>query len=169
MVAALLRSDGPAPLSLAPGIYRLAVLQGATDLEFNTYSAHANLTFLCPDPVAYGNERSVTVPSGGSATFAVGGTYPTKPAISAAQAVRDGSALVWGLRLDDADQLQVATGSASAKPVALDCQARTCTVDGSVALPTLASDWFELSPGTHTIANNKGSGACTVTFRERWV
>lgn len=168
-VAALLRSDEPAPLTLAPGLYRMAVLQGATDLEFYSYSAIAELSFLCPDPVAYGDERTVTVPSGGSATFNVGGTYPAKPVIEAASAVRDGSSLVWGVRLDAGDVLQVATGSESARKVVLDCAARTCAVAGATALPTLASDWFELAPGDHTIENHLGSGACTVAFRERWV
>ena len=166
--AALLRTGEPRPLSLSEGRYWLAALTGKSPLEFKTYSATAELTFVCPDPVAYGAEREVTVPSGGSATFVVGGTYPAKPTI-AAQAVRDASSLVWGLRLDEGDYVHVATGNAAARPVAIDCDRRTCLVNGDVALPTLYSDWLELAPGKHTLRNDEGTGAATVAFRERWL
>jgi len=168
-VASLLRSSAPAPLTLSPGLYRLAILQGDSDLEFRTYSAFAELKFLCPDPVAYGDEKTVQIPSGGSKTFIVEGTYPAKPTIQASAAVRDATSLAWGVRLDNGDYLRVETGSASSRAVALDCAARTCTVAGAVALPTLSSDWLELAPGQHTIANDLGTGACTVKYRERWV
>ena len=167
-VAARMRTAEPRPLSLSEGLYRMAVLQGETPLDFKTYSAVAELKFLCPDPVAYGIERTVTVPSGGSATFVVGGTYKAKPVI-AAQAVRDPSSQLWGIRLDDADYIHVATGSASARAVEVDCGERTCTVEGSASMITLDSDWLELEPGKHTLAMDNGTGAATVTIRERWL
>ena len=167
-VAALLRTDGPRPLYLSEGLWRYAVLVEDTALEFKTYSATAPLKFVCPDPVAYGEERTVTVPSGGSAEFLVGGTYPARPAITA-QAVRDGSALVWGVRLDDGDYIHIETGSAGAVAVEADCAERTCRVAGTTAMITLDSDWLELAPGTHTLSNDKGSGAATVTYAERWL
>lgn len=167
-VAAMLRTDGPRPLYLTEGIYRMAVLSGDTSLDFKTYSATADLTFLCADPVAYGRERLVTVPSGGSVTFCVGGTYRAAPEI-AASAVRDSEALVWGLRLDGGDFIHVATGSGSARSVAVDCGGRTCLVNGDPSLPTLDSDWLALEPGTHVLEMDKGTGAATVTYRERWL
>ena len=167
-VAALLRSDGPAPLTIAPGLYRMAVLSEETPLKFRSYSATAELRFLCADPVAYGDERTITVPSGGSVTFEVFGTYPAAPKI-AAQAVRDAEALVWGIRLDSGDYIHVATGSADAQAVEIDCADRTCKVASSAAVPTLDSDWLALEPGTHTLVMDKGTGAATVTFRERWL
>ena len=169
MVAAMMRTDEPAELSIAPGIYRKAVLQGQTALEFKTYSANADLSFYCPDPVAYGKLREVSVPSGGSATFMVDGTYPATPVISAPAAVRDATSLGWRVRLDGGDYLRVDTGTGSACAVVLDCGERTCRVGAVNALPTLDSDWLSLTPGEHTIANDLGSGACTVSYRERWL
>lgn len=166
--AASMRTDSPRPLCLTEGIYRMAILTDQTPLEFKTYSATAELTFLCPDPVAYGAERTITVPSGSNATFIVGGTYPAKPSI-AASAVRDASALVWGLRLDGGDFLHVPTGSASATAIEVDCESRTCRIGADAAMVTLDSDWLELAPGEHTLAMDKGTGAATVTFRERWL
>lgn len=168
-VAALLRREGLQPLSLSRGLYRMAALTGATDLEFATYSATADLKFTCPDPVAYGEERRLTVPSGGSVSFHVNGTYPAKPSIEAAGAVRDSSSGVWGLRLDDGDVLRIATGSAQPRLVEANCQARTCRVAGAVALPTPESDWLTLEPGEHVLNNDQGRGSCTVTYSERWL
>ena len=167
-VVAGMRTDGPRKLSLTEGLYRMAVLHDETPIEFRTYSGTVELKFLCTDPIAYGDERTVTVPSGGSATFTVEGTYPAKPKITA-NAVRNSTSLVWGLKLDDGDYIHVATGSASARSVALDCKERTCVVNGTATLATLDSDWLELAPGKHTLAMDNGTGAATVTFSERWL
>lgn len=166
--AATMRHSEPQPLSLSDGIWRMAVLTDETKLEFKSYSAFATLTFLCPDPIAYGDEYEIIVPSGGSVTFNVGGTYPARPTVSAS-AVRDAASLVWGIRLDGEDFLHIATGSASARGVEVDCGARTCIVNSEPSLPTLDSDWLAFEPGTHTIVNDEGSGAATVTYRERWL
>ena len=168
IAAASMRTDEPRPLSLAEGIYRMAVLVEESPLEFMNYSATAELTFLCPDPVAYGEERTVTIPSGSSATIVVGGTYPARPVI-AASAGRDSGALVWGIRLDGEDFVHVDTGSASATAVEIDCARRTCRVGTEAAMITLDSDWLALAPGEHTLTMDKGTGDATVRFAERWL
>lgn len=167
-LASMLRKDSPRPLKLTEDRYWNAVFTGQNNLDFTTYSATAQLTFTCPDPISYGVPESVTVPSGGSVEFEVGGTYPTMPRIEVS-AVRDTSSGLWGVRLDDGDFLHVATGANAARKVKLDCADRTCIVNGNVALPTLDSDWLVLEPGTHTLANDLGTGAATVTWIERWL
>ena len=169
IVASMMRTDEPAPLSISPGIYRMAVLNGTTDLEFKTYSATADLKFYCADPVAYGERRTVSVPSGGSATFVVGGTYPASPVVKASGAVRDSTSHGWRVRLDGGDFLRVDTGTNQACPVVIDCLERTCRIGANASLPTLDSDWLVLKPGEHTIANDLGSGACEVEYVERWL
>ncbi|MBR0403778.1 MAG: phage tail family protein [Eggerthellaceae bacterium] len=166
---ARIRRAGTQALYLTPDRFRMAVLAGETPLEYANYSATGELTFLCADPVAYGREREITVPSGGSVTFHVDGTYPTAPTIAAASAVRDGTALVWRLRLDGGAYIAVETGSASARKVDADCARRVCKVADAVKLPTLESDWIVLEPGSHTLQMDKGTGAATVTYRERWL
>lgn len=163
-----LRTADPRPLFLTEGLHRLAVLAEESPLEFKTYSATAKLKFICPDPVAYGEEKTFTVPSGGSRTFTVGGTYPAKPRITAS-AVRNASSLVWGLRLDEGDYIHVATGSGSSRAVAIDCGERTLKVAGSAALPTLDSDWLGFEPGEHVLRMDNGTGAATVSYVERWL
>ena len=101
-------------------------------------------------------------------TFNVDGTYKAAPVITA-NATRNASSLVWGLRLDEGDYLHIATGSASARPITANCGERTLSVNGSVAIPTLDSDWLELEPGVHTLRMDNGTGAATVTWRDRWL
>jgi predicted phage tail component-like protein len=152
------------------GLWYMAQPSGELDWSQFFRTGVLRVGFLVPSPAMYGKEVSVTVPSGGSVEFEVGGTYPTRPTIDAASAVRSsGTDGVWGVRLDGGDFVQVATGSSSACMVEVDCEARTCRVAGSVAGITLASDWLEFEPGAHVLRNDQGSGACTVTWRERWL
>lgn len=151
-----------------PGISYKAIPSGDMPIDSFTNADSVVVNFRLLEAAAYGDTVTKTVPSGGSLTFTVDGTYPTKPTITA-NAARDGSSQVWGLKLDNGAFLHVATGSASARDVVLDCENRTLTIQGAVALPTLDSDWFELAPGTHTLVMDKGTGAATVTYKERWL
>jgi len=166
-----LNVDEPKQLVLpeTPNWYWLAVPDGSFDIEKYIDGDGAELTFILVDPVAYGVEKTLTVPSGGSLTFTVDGTYPTKPVITASSAVRNSTALVWGLQLDSVDYVHVATGSGSSRAVAIDCDKRTCTVASAVSMITLDSDWLEFTPGSHTLAMDYGTGAATVKYRERWM
>ena len=114
----------------------------------------------------YGDTHTVTVPSAGSVSFIVKGSYPTAPTIHA-QSANVSSSTVWGLRLDETDFIHVQLSEAS--EVAIDCDKRTCLVGSDVKLPTLDSDWIHLTNGHHTLRNDQGTGACTVTWTERWL
>lgn len=153
------------------GLYYMAQPDGPLDWVQFTRTGRLVVPFLVPSPAMYGEERSVTVPSGGSVTFNVMGTYPTRPTVYAS-AAKSGSSSpnAWGVTLDSTDWMYVLTGSSStAKTVLIDCDSRQCKLAGQTALPTLDSDWFVLEPGSHTIANSQGSGSCTVTWVERWL
>lgn len=169
MLAAWLDVDEPKKLVLpdTPGRYYWAIPDGDVTPDRYYNNEVAQLTFTITDPIAYGRERSVTVPSGGSASFMVGGNAPTMPVITA-NAVRNATSQVWGLRLDEGDFIHIETGSASARSVVLDCEKRTLVLNGGAAIPTIDSDWFQLEPGEHTIRMDNGTGAATVTWVERW-
>lgn len=151
-----------------PGRYFLAVPDGAVETTRGIGGEIARLTFKITDPIAYGEEETLTVPSGGSLTFFVGGTSAALPVITAT-ATRDSTALVWGLRLDEQDFVHVVTGSSSSRSVVIDCLDRTCKVNNSVSMITLDSDWLELKPGKHTLRMDYGTGAATVKYVERWL
>lgn len=169
-LASWLRVDSPRKLEIGDdqGLYYMAVPSGEAPFSRYVNASSVEVTFVAVDPIAYGEQRTVTVPSGGSVTFTVGGTYPTKPTITAS-AVRNSTSLVWGVRLDGADFVHVATGSASSRSVNLDCGARTLAINNATALPTLDSDWLEFEPGEHTLNMDNGTGAATVKYRERWL
>ena len=169
-LCAWLDVDEPKRLAISSdhGLWRLAVPSGAPQIGDTEWEDKVSVTFAQPDPILYGIKREVTVPSGGTLRFAVGGDYPTKPTISSDAAVRDSTLLQWGVRLDDGELMRVAVPVSTTSTVKMDCAARTCQVNGATTIPTVNSDWFELKPGTHSIRNDMGTGACVVNWYERW-
>ena len=169
-LARILNVDGPRALCLSVdgGRYYMAVPSTDDVARIRPTADSFDVEFTVPDPVARGEERTLTVPSGGSVTFDVGGTYPTRPRIAAAAAA-NGSGGFWRLRLEDGSYLlaTIPSGVASA-PVVADCEARTLRVNNFVALLVPDADWLVLEPGTHTLEMT-GTGAATVTFEERWL
>ena len=169
-LAARLAVDGPRPLMFsdeAP-LWRMAVPNAESDSEvYYDAEGYTDVEFVCPDPWLYGEERSVTVPSGGSVTFTVGGTAPAWPTITAS--ATGSSQGTWILRLDDSSKgVYAAIASGVTRPVVADCDARTLTVNNATSMLAPSYDWPELTPGTHTLAMTQGTGAATVTWTERW-
>ena len=166
-LAAWLAVDEPKALALSDegGLWRMAMPADTADLTAYVDAASVGVTFRCFDPVLFGEEVSVTVPSGGSLTVEVGGTAPTWPTVSA-ESARDGSSGYWRLTLDGQTNLDADTGSATV-PVTADCERRVLTVNNSVQMLRPAADWLRLTPGSHRIVMN-GTGAATLTWRERW-
>ena len=170
MLAAALAVDEPKPLilSIDGGLYYMAIPNAEAEGERYRHATRFEVSFIVPDPVAYGTERSVTVPSGGSVTFEVGGTYPTMPQVSAANA-KNGSGGFWRLRMEDGSYLiaSIPSGVTTA-PVVADCAKRVLRVNNSVALLDPAADWLVFEPGAHTLTMT-GTGAAVVTWVERWL
>ena len=162
--------DEPKKLVLpdTPDRYYMAVPNGSLDITRYCDSETASVTFDIVDPIAYGREVTVTVPSGGSVTFNVGGTYKTRPKITAG-AFRNQTSGLYGLTLGSDGFVHVATGSDSERSVFIDCENRICIVNSATGMITLDSDWLELTPGSHTLTMDNGTGAATVTFHERWL
>lgn len=161
--------DGPRELALSGdgGLTRMCVPSGAPQVLDARWNDRIVVTLTQVDPALYGERREVTVPSGGSVTVLVGGDYPTRPTVTAS-AVTRGASNLWGVRLDGGDVLRVSVPTSAATSVAIDCDRRTCRVASTNTIPTLGSDWLELSPGAHTIRNDVGGGTCVVSWRERW-
>jgi predicted phage tail component-like protein len=170
-LAEILATDAPAPLAMSidGGLYWMAVPESGGNARRYVTATSFEVSFRIPDPAAYGPLRTVTVPSGGSVTFEVGGTYPALPTVSASAAGNSSSVGGWRLALDDGSYLMATIPSGvSSAPVVADCAARTLTVQGNVAMLRPAADWLVLQPGTRTLTMT-GTGAATVTFRERWL
>lgn len=163
------RDERPLEFSEDEGLYYMAKLDG--DMPFKEYvrSGRLDVNFTAFDPAMYGRRMSVTVPSGGSVSFVVDGNYPTYPRITGSVNGANQTGNLWGIRLDDGDNMRVPMGGTSAKQIDIDCATRACKVAGLITLPTMQSDWLRLDVGTHTLRNDVGSGACVVTWDERWL
>lgn len=118
--------------------------------------------FESVDPIAYGEERSVSASS-----FAVGGTYPAAPRFMVTAAA--GSAV----QVKDAATgafVRVERSFAGGERVTIDCEEHEVWVDGTSAneAVTLYSDFFRLAAGTCAVAF-EGAADFTIEFTERWI
>lgn len=169
-LASWLDVDGPRELSLSGdgGLARMAVPRGTPSVEGGSWNDVVTIELYQPDPALLGASRSAVVPSAGQVSVIVGGDYPTRPTVTCSAATRNATSRLWGVRLDGGDYLRVSVPTSSAVAIGMDCDARACVVNGDVCVPTIESDWLVLRPGTHVIRNDVGTGASTVTWRERW-
>ena len=166
--------DGAKWLTLSGdgGLKRLAVPDGALTVDDPEWGDVLTLTLTQVDPYLYGEERTVPWPTTApSVTFSVGGDAPTRLSVSCAEAKgASSSPNLWQLLMDGTKLLAVATGTTSARAVAIDCGARTATVGTDATTITLASDWLELTPGEHELELTAGSITAPVylSYVERW-
>lgn len=167
-LSAIIHTDEPKRLEFGSdnGRYYMAKFDGQPEPQEYMSATVVELTFMLEQAVLYGKTKTATVPSGGSVTFTVGGTYVTRPTIEGASI--EGSNGLWGLRLDDGDVMRM-EATTTARPVSIDCESRVAFYNSTLVAPTPESDWFEMSPGQHTIQNDVGTGACTVTWQEMWI
>lgn len=172
-LAQWLHVDEPKALVLpdSSSWYYLAVPSAGFTPERHIDGEVVELSFTLTDPVAYGEERTITIPSGGSANVTIGGTAAAMPYIASAQSVTPNSSTkLYGLRLDDGDIFCLTTGGTGAFTInRLDMGERVVYVNSALTLPTLDSDWFVLTPGTHKLQNHQGSGQLVLKYRERWL
>jgi len=156
------------------GWFYKAVHDGELELERHYGADSAELSFVLTDPIAYGERKSVTVPSGGSVSVTVDGTAPTLPSIYAPSAVRDSSTHLWGVSQKYYSSVErfvrVDVESGSTRKIEIDCDTGKVTVGNVYNVLTLDSDWLELTPGRpYSLSNDKGSGQSTVSWYERWL
>ena len=153
-----------------PELYRYATASLNSDVSMPLEPPVTfDIELVCHDPVAYRDEHSVTVPSGGSVTFDVGGLLPARVRIVASAAVRSDSTDLWGLRFDEQDFTRVKLLTSGAKSVDIDCKERVVLVSGATSMITKDSHWIELAPGVHTARMEHGTGAATGSWTERYL
>ena len=118
------------------------------------------VAFTLYDPVAYGIERREH-----SASFRVGGSWPTWPGFERAASAGTAVQICYGGKL-----LRVEHAFLGGEVVAIDCEKESVAIDGADARAdvTLMSDFFALSPGVCDLLVT-GCTSFEVTFRERWL
>ena len=163
-LAAALHRDAAAPLVLddEPGRYLMAWYEGGAELSRNSHMPGVTLSFLCADPVAYGEARTATVSTTARQVLA-GGTYRAWPTVTCKPA----SGSYWQLtNVTTGDYVRVDATFDGTQTVTLDMAAERCLVNGSDHAVTVASDFFALDGAQ---ALKASSGTATLEWDERWL
>lgn len=145
-----------------PNRYLLATFEGGGSWSRAYNGPTATLTFLCSDPVAYGNARKATVGTGGAYVDA-GGTYRARPVVTCKPA----SGSYWTLtNATTGAFVRVEANFTGSQTVVLDMARERCTVNGADHAVTLSSDFFAME-GVQQL--KVSSGTATVEWEERWL
>lgn len=134
---------------------------GVSDWSSLFAEGSAVVTFECLDPIAYGAEASSDAGS-----FAVGGTWPTWPALTLVASAGSSVRVTDG---DSGSYVLVESVFSGGEQVVVDCAAQSVTIDGTDASKDVAlgSDFFALVPGACELIF-LGCSAHTVSWTERW-
>lgn len=172
-LAAVLNVDSPKPLSFSDDTVgnkkrRYSAVPSGSGISRLVGSETFTLEFICPSPVMSSTIANFYVFTT-SYTATVGGNYPAISGFTAlnAAAGQDG---LFTLAIDGVDMLSFeidGTGTLQA-----DFETRACTFDGDPIIPTLASDWPIVEPGSHTFSITSGSvsaNGMSVMAWERWL
>lgn len=156
--------------------YRLAVVSSVSEPDPLGCSEGFDVEFFCPDPVAYGQEKSVTSPMILNNAI-VCGTYETRPVFTFEginPTPSDQKVTSVGIqRRDTMSAVNVDMGFKGGETVVIDMERRHCTVNGASAdrYVRLTSDYFSLPPGFNVkdlwYSNNYKK--VTVRWRDRWL
>jgi predicted phage tail component-like protein len=164
-LAAMLYSDGPAPLRLPddPDLYLLAIVSGDTSLgTISDDCARATVNFHVCDPIFYGSKRSMRLADGSVKAINAGGTWSTKPTFT----VEGDGSVVKVTNVSTGDYVQTRDAVPSHKTLVVDMALERATVDGNDVFVTDGSDFFNCK-GRQTLLVQ--GGAARVEWSERWL
>lgn len=166
-LAGILYTEEPKKFYLKdePNKYYMAKLNGSTPLwEFHGLG-RVLLQFLCSDPLAYGELKTLTNISGN--TLINNGTYPAKGIITITMA--DAAEDLEITLLNTGEFLYIADDFIAGDIIVIDLEKEYITKNGHSAMANLylESDFFDLPVGEFEIAVS--SGTASLEFRERWL
>ncbi len=167
ILASMMLYEDAQPLRLPdePWAYHLALYQGGAELTRHVNKPGVKLTFLCTDPIAYGQSRTATV-SATSTKVRTGGTYKAYPIVRATPTT--GTSYWRIMNVDTGDYVRVDATStfASNTSIVLDMGLQRCTVNGSNHAVTIDSDYFSIEGEVQLMSTN---GSATLEWEERWL
>lgn len=164
LAASLLYRDEPRPLVLPdePDKHYLAVVSGHTALDSLGKNGKAYVTFMCPDPVAFGQTRTCAMAT--QAEGHVGGTYRTAPTF----ACRPARGSYYKVTNEATGEfVQVNASFTGDQSLVIDCARQQTTLNGVNYPVTFASDYFSFEPGPFSV--RASSGTAEMSWTERWL
>lgn len=163
-VADWLDSEKPEPLVFEdePEKTYFAIVDGAVDLDEQLKNGFFSVSFLCPDPYAYGVEKQHNLNEGQNVVN-YQGTAPVYPTIETTFSVAKNDFII----SNGEDKVEIEFPFEAGTVLELDFHTGKVLVNGSLNLPimTLDSDFFPLKKGDNTITVSSNS---LVTYKERF-
>lgn len=162
VLATCLKSAKPAPLVLPddPMTYLMALYEGGAEASKLAYMPDIDLTFLCADPVSYGQHRSVSVEK--TTSFRVGGNYPALPIVT----VKPPSGSQWQItNVVTGEYVRVLASFTGSQTLVLDMGLERCTINGTDHAVDITSDFFGIEDRASLMVSG---GVATVEWDERW-
>lgn len=165
LLASMLQTSDVAKLILPDEIdkYYMAYYKGGADLSRNAHRPQVTLTFLCPDPVAFGQEREQTITTTQTVVNA-GGTYKSYPTITATPA--SGQTYWQIMNVTTGEFVKVFANFTGAQTITLDTEKQRAIINKSDVAVDINSDFFAIE-GAQTL--KVSSGSATMTWCERWL
>lgn len=157
-------------ISDEPGRYRLAVPSRVTVSEEMEGTCLVEITFTCPDPIAYGStEHSFVIDDD---FHEIGGNCATYPTIKITGLKTTNSAVQYADLHDSIGGILMIPVTSTGRTVEIDCEARTLKINAVAALPSVWSDWFEWGASRKVKLYTSFPGVtwtrAVVTWHERW-
>lgn len=164
LLAKMLSFTSPQALKLPdePWNYYLAWFKGAAETSRQGKFPSVELTFLCPDPVAFGQSRTQTVTTT-QTVVNTGGTCKSYPIVTA----KPPSGSSWRItNVSTGDFVLVYATFTGSQTLVLDMEKQRCTINGSDKAVDISSDFFAIE-GTQKLQVSGGSA--TLAWNERWL
>lgn len=164
-VSSLLYSTGEQKLVLydEKSRYYNAFYQGGAELDREYRNPKLELTFLCADPIAFGQGRKQTI-TAAQTVVNTGGTFKSYPTITAKPA---SGLKQWTItNVTTGEFVTVSASFTGSQTLILDMEKQRATINGSDVAVDINSDFFALD-GVQKLKTSNGSA--TVEWIERWL
>ncbi|QKH61664.1 phage tail component [Niallia circulans] len=156
----------PSPITFSdePDKTYFALMNGNPDWDEIVFRGRGTLPFLCPDPLKYGQEKTVT-----STTIINEGTASCTPIFNVEFTE---SASEFRIQNEDGKFVRVIWAFVAGDKLVVDFKKRKITINYTVRMTSLdfSSNWFDLRPGENKLTvTPDGVAATTITYTPRWL
>lgn len=146
-----------------PWSYLMAIYEGGAIPSRHSKRPKVELTFLCADPVAYGQHRVEEL--SGTKYVNAGGTYKALPVVT----VNPPSGSYWQItNVDNGKFVRVDASFTGSQTLVLDMSLARCTVNGTDHKVSTDSDFEDFFLDGTTRLRVSG-GTATLEWDERWI
>lgn len=163
-LASILHTREPCELRLYDNKprYYLALFTGGAQLDREYKNPKIELTFLCPDPIAFGQARTQTVTST-QTVVNTGGTYKSYPVVT----VTPSKGSTWRItNVSTGAFVKVDATFTGSNKLVLDMEKQRATLNNSDVAVDISSDFFALEGAQKLTCTNSSA---TLEWKERWL